>query len=49
MCLIELKKSPKPIVSCAMNAKSCLTANSEIYTNSPLVKKARENIMEFFY
>jgi len=47
MCLIELKKSPKPIVSCAMNAKSSLAANIEIYTNSPLVKKARENIMEF--
>lgn len=47
MCLIELKKSPKPIVSCAMNAKASLAANSEIYTNSPLVKKARENIMEF--
>ena len=47
MCLVELKKSPKPIVSCAMNAKSSLAANTEIYTNSPLVKKARENIMEF--
>jgi NADH-quinone oxidoreductase subunit G len=47
MCLIELKKSPKPIVSCAMNAKSSLASNTEIYTNSPLVKKARENIMEF--
>jgi len=46
MCLIELKNSPKPIVSCAMNAKSCL-ANGDIYTNSPLVKKARENILEF--
>ena len=47
MCLIELKKSPKPIVSCAMNAQSTLTANTEIFTNSPLVKKARENILEF--
>lgn len=46
MCLIELKNSPKPIVSCAMNAKSCL-ANGDIYTNSSLVKKARENILEF--
>ena len=46
MCLVELKNSPKPIVSCAMNAKSCL-ANGDIYTNSPLVKKARENILEF--
>jgi NADH-quinone oxidoreductase subunit G len=46
MCLIELKNSPKPIVSCAMNANSCL-ANGDIYTNSSLVKKARENILEF--
>jgi NADH-quinone oxidoreductase subunit G len=47
MCLVELKKSPKPIVACAMNAKTTLSPNSEIFTNSPLVKKARENIMEF--
>jgi len=46
MCLVELKNSPKPIVSCAMSAKSCLN-NNEIFTNSPLVKKARENILEF--
>lgn len=47
MCLIELKKSPKPIVSCAVTAKSSLAANSKLYTNSPLVKKARENVLEF--
>ena len=46
MCLVELKNSPKPIVSCAMNAKSCL-ANGDIHTNSSLVKKARENVLEF--
>ena len=46
MCLIEIKNAPKPIVSCSVSAKSCLN-NSEIFTNSPLVKKARENIMEF--
>jgi NADH dehydrogenase (ubiquinone) Fe-S protein 1 len=46
MCLVELKNSPKPIVSCAMNAKSCL-ANGDVYTNSSLVKKARENVLEF--
>jgi len=46
MCLVELENSPKPIVACAMNAKSCL-ANGAIYTNSSLVKKARENILEF--
>ena len=46
MCLVELKNSPKPMVSCAMSAKSCLN-NSKIFTNSPLVKKSRENILEF--
>lgn len=47
MCLIELKKSPKPVVSCSINAKSTLIGNTEVFTNSPLVKKSRENIMEF--
>jgi len=47
MCLVEVKKSPKPVVSCAMNAKSTLSSEAVVYTNSPLVKKARENIMEF--
>ena len=46
MCLVELKNSPKPMVSCAMSAKSSLN-NNEIFTDSPLVKKARENILEF--
>lgn len=46
VCLIELKNSPKPVVSCAINAKLCLT-NNEIYYDSVLVKKARENILEF--
>lgn len=46
VCLVELKNSPKPIVSCAINAKSCLL-NNEIYYDSVLVKKARENILEF--
>lgn len=46
MCLVELKNSPKPIVSCSMSAKSCLN-NGAVFTNSPLVKKARENVLEF--
>lgn len=46
VCLVELKNSPKPIVSCAINAKSCLL-NNEVYYDSVLVKKARENILEF--
>ena len=43
MCLVEIEKSPKPVASCAMP----VTKNMKIFTNSPLVKKARENILEF--
>lgn len=46
VCLVELKNSPKPVVSCAINAKSCLL-NNKIYYDSVLLKKARENILEF--
>lgn len=46
MCLVELKNSPKPIVSCATNAKVVLQ-NNTVYHDSALVKKARENILEF--
>ena len=42
MCLIEIEKSPKPIVACA----TPLVNNMNIYTNSPLVKKSRENVLE---
>jgi len=47
MCLVELKGSMKPIVSCSMSAKGSLSPNTQLYTNSPLVKKARENVLEF--
>lgn len=43
MCLVELKNSPKPLISCAMTVVNKM----EIFTNSPLVKKARENVIEF--
>ena len=46
VCLIELKNANKPIVSCAINAKTTLY-NNEIYYDSVMVKKARENILEF--
>jgi len=46
VCLVELKNSMKPIVSCATNAKAALHNNS-VYHNSALIKKARENILEF--
>jgi len=43
MCLVEMEKSPKPIASCAMPAAE----GQVIYTNSDMVKKAREGVMEF--
>lgn len=42
MCLVEIEKSPKPVASCALP----ISNNISIYTDSPLVKKARENILE---
>jgi NADH-quinone oxidoreductase subunit G len=44
MCLVEVKPGPpKPQASCALPAAD----NQEIWTNTPLVKKAREGVMEF--
>ena len=46
VCLVELKNSVKPIVSCATSASSVFFGN-QIYYDSVLIKKARENIIEF--
>ncbi|MBT3070395.1 NADH-quinone oxidoreductase subunit NuoG [Rhodomicrobium sp. Az07] len=51
MCLVEIAGMPKPMASCAMNV-SDLRPNRDgtpptILTDSPLVKKAREGVMEF--
>lgn len=46
VCLVELKNSIKPVVSCATNANIALYSN-KIYHDSALIKKARENILEF--
>ena len=43
MCLVEIDKSLKPIASCAIT----IDKGMKIYTNTALVKKAREGIMEF--
>ena len=43
MCLVEIEKTPKPVASCAFPVAS----NRRIYTNTPLVQKARENVLEF--
>ena len=42
MCLVEIQKSPKPVVSCAMPVSKGMV----IFTNTPLVKKAREAVLE---
>lgn len=47
VCLVELEKVAKPIVSCATNASIIYQTKNKIYHDSPLVKKARENILEF--
>jgi len=43
MCLVEVSGSNKPVASCAMPAVD----GQEIKTNSEMVKKAREGVMEF--
>ena len=42
MCLVEIEKSPKPVASCALP----ILNNMQIYVDTPLVKKARENVLE---
>ncbi len=51
MCLVEVKGAPKPVASCAMNVRD-LRPGPEgqppvVFTRTPLVKKAREGVMEF--
>src|SRR3984893_17661738 len=51
MCLVELVGSPKPVASCAWGVRDCRPGPKgeppEISTRSPMVKKAREGVMEF--
>lgn len=43
MCLVEIEKSPKPVVSCAMPVMEGM----RVYTDTPLAKKASETVLEF--
>jgi NADH-quinone oxidoreductase subunit G len=43
ICLVEIAKFPKPVASCAIPVNDGI----EIFTNSPLVRKARESVLEF--
>jgi NADH-quinone oxidoreductase subunit G len=51
MCLVELVGSPKPVASCAWGVRDCRPGPKgeppEVRTRSPMVRKAREGVMEF--
>src|SRR5882672_10909732 len=51
MCLVELVGSPKPVASCAWAVRDCRPGPKgeppEVKTRSPMVRKAREGVMEF--
>ena len=42
MCLVEVENNPKPISSCTRPVEN----NMAIFVDTPLVKKARENVIE---
>jgi NADH-quinone oxidoreductase subunit G len=43
MCLVEVEKTAKPVASCAMPASEGMV----VYTQSPMVEKARKGALEF--
>ncbi|KTW26144.1 NADH dehydrogenase (quinone), G subunit [Pneumocystis carinii B80] len=43
MCLVEVEKTPKPVASCAIP----VLPGMKVKTNSQMVHKAREGVMEF--
>ncbi|MHB2264668.1 NADH-quinone oxidoreductase subunit NuoG [Aliihoeflea sp. PC F10.4] len=52
MCLVEVKGGPpKPAASCAMGVRDLRPGPNgeppEVFTNTPMVRKAREGVMEF--
>jgi NADH-quinone oxidoreductase subunit G len=51
MCLVEVKGGPKPVASCAWGVRDCRPGPNgeapQVFTKSPMVKKARHGVMEF--
>ncbi|MGF1651076.1 MAG: NADH-quinone oxidoreductase subunit NuoG [Hyphomicrobiaceae bacterium] len=51
MCLVEVDGMPKPVASCAMGVNDLRPTRDGspniIHTRTPMVKKAREGVMEF--
>ena len=44
ICLVEIEKIPKPVASCAIPVN---IPGIRVFTNTPLVRKARESVIEF--
>lgn len=42
MCMVEIETSVKPVIACSTS----MTKGMNVWTNSALVKKARENVLE---
>lgn len=42
MCIVEIEKVPKPLTACSSDISAGLT----FFTNTPFVRKARENVLE---
>jgi NADH-quinone oxidoreductase subunit G len=42
MCIVEVEKLPKPLTACSAD----LVSNINIFTDTPFLQKARENILE---
>jgi NADH dehydrogenase/NADH:ubiquinone oxidoreductase subunit G len=43
MCLVEIEKIPKPVAACAMPVVAAI----RVFTDTPLVRKSREAVLEF--
>jgi NADH dehydrogenase (ubiquinone) Fe-S protein 1 len=43
MCLVEIQNAPKPVASCAWP----VSPEMRVFTDTPLVQKARESVLEF--
>ena len=43
MCLVEIENIEKPVASCATN----ISKDMKIFSNTPMVQKIRENVLEF--
>jgi NADH dehydrogenase (ubiquinone) Fe-S protein 1 len=43
MCLVEIQNAPKPVASCAWP----VSPDMRVFTDTPLVQKARESVLEF--